>query len=137
MEAPTKKKYAFTSVGQKSGNIDVCLYEKDHKQYKRVHLIEFKALNPKQQLYTKDFTKLFCDENNLTNYFIQILVRTNARTIPNIIKKYETAFGAISKPKSNVIIFIYDSKNQRLMKYKANALDKNCQQISNVLINNN
>ena len=87
IEAPTTKMYKFSGVTPRSGNIDVCLY----KDGKPKHLIEFKALNPGQKSYTKDFEKLICDEENLVNYFVQVIENTDKGTIPNIVGKYKVA----------------------------------------------
>jgi len=128
VETPTKQRYSFTGKRKISGNIDVCLYEKVDSQYKRVHLIEFKALNPSIRSYEKDFQKLFFDEENLTNYFIQILENADAETIPNIENKYNAALDAVfngeKQPKSNVIIFLYSITKGELYRYENFAKNK-------------
>lgn len=87
IEAPTRKKYTFSGETLLSGNIDLCLYENG----KRKHLIEFKALNPDQRSFSKDFEKLFNDEDGLDNYFVHILKNTDKGTIPSVKGKYEKA----------------------------------------------
>lgn len=122
VESPTAKPYCFTGKGERSGNIDLCIYDKG----KRSNLIEFKAMNPKQSSYTKDFEKLFCDESNLVNYFIQILENTNNATIPNIERKYRKAIENIRQKQtvfqSSLKIFICDIGKKSIMKYE---IDKN------------
>ena len=87
IEVPTKREFMFTGETPLSGNVDVCLYENG----KRKHLIEFKALNPDQRSFSKDFEKLFNDEDGLDNYFVHILKNTNRATIPSIEDKYRKA----------------------------------------------
>ena len=122
VESPTTKSYCFTGEGERSGNIDLCIYDKG----KRCNLIEFKAMNPKQSSYTKDFEKLFCDESNLVNYFIQILENTNNGTIPNIESKYRKAIENIKEKQtvfqSSIKIFICDMGKKSVMKCE---IDKN------------
>lgn len=122
VESPTTKTYCFTGKGERSGNIDLCIYDKGE----RCNLIEFKAMNPKQSSYTKDFEKLFCDESNLVNYFIQILENTNNGTIPNIERKYRKAIENIREKQtvfqSSLKIFICDMGKKSIMKYE---IDKN------------
>jgi asparagine N-glycosylation enzyme membrane subunit Stt3 len=103
VEAPTDKKYFFTGKeeNKRSGNFDVCLYDENKK---KKHLFEFKALNPKNASYVKDFEKLLNDAEGLTNYFIQIVINTNSGTLPNIEKKYNDAIlQAIEKARKNEI----------------------------------
>jgi hypothetical protein len=122
VESPTTKTYCFTGKGERSGNIDLCIYDKGE----RCNLIEFKAMNPKQSSYTKDFEKLFCDESNLVNYFIQILENTNNGTIPNIERKYRMAIETVREKQtvfqSSLKIFICDLGEKSIMKYE---IDKN------------
>lgn len=126
VEAPTKEKYNFTGKdgNERSGNIDVCIYENN----KRKHLIEFKALNPKQASFDKDFEKLFLDEKGLTNYFVHVVDKFDNKrnsTLLNIEKKYREAINHVKeKPKidmtsiSNLIIFLYDNVHKKLYKYE-------------------
>jgi hypothetical protein len=103
IEAPTKKAFRFSVNGQiinpniaptgQSASIDVCIY---NNKYTRQHLIEFKALNPNQESFNKDFLKLFCDEDNLQNYFVHIIETYDKGTIDSLLKKYKTAFDFVS-----------------------------------------
>ena len=83
-------------------------------------------MNPKQSSYTKDFEKLFCDESNLVNYFIQILENTNNGTIPNIERKYRMSIETVREKQtvfqSSLKIFICDLGEKSIMKYE---IDKN------------
>ncbi|KAA6341665.1 hypothetical protein EZS27_010533 [termite gut metagenome] len=129
VETPTTKKFLFKGVipiidGVKgvSGNIDICLYENK----KRKHLIEFKALNPNQKSYSKDFLKLMYDEEvELTNYFVQVLENIDAGTLPNIERKYETAIENAIKEggtvQSHLKIFLCDMKGKRIISYVLNG----------------
>jgi hypothetical protein len=120
IEAPTSETYKFSGQNKRSGNIDVCLYRKSDK--KRIHLVEFKALNPDQPSYSKDFEKLFWDEDGLTNYFIQLLENTDSGTIPNIVKKYNEAIKEakgkeLADFKSCLTIFLCDLGKKWILKY--------------------
>ena len=91
LETPTEEEYSFSGSGTRSGNIDVCLYENGERK----HLIEFKALNPKLDAFSKDFEKLFRDAPSLNNYFVHVLENTiegNFRnTVASIEEKYRVA----------------------------------------------
>ena len=72
LETPTKKKYVFPKEGSPrvagkddeknkkgvSARTDVAIYQKEEGKFKKVALIEFKALNPVKESYEKDFCKL-------------------------------------------------------------------------------
>jgi hypothetical protein len=129
VEVPTSKEYFFTGKekNKRSGNFDVCLYGKDRE---RKHLIEFKALNPKNASYHKDFEKLIKDEDGLTNYFIQVIINSDYGTITCIEKKYNEGIqNAISsnlnnRNKSKLVIFLCEiGKNKRIFRYE--IFDKN------------
>lgn len=121
VEVPTRQTYSFTGKGERSGNIDLCLYEDG----RRKSLIEFKALNPKQSSYSKDFEKLLFDSDNnidcniLQNFFIQIFENKNDK----ITHKFDTAIkDALEKHKekreSDVIIYICIlNGNSQIIKY--------------------
>ncbi len=122
IEAPTTKKYKFSGINDRSGNIDICLYENGERK----HLIEFKALNPQQSSYSKDFEKLVCDEDYLTNYFIQVLENTDNKTIPSIENKYKKAIQIMKEKyastQSCLRIFLCDMGTRQIIKYE---VDKN------------
>ena len=61
-------------------------YDKNTNAFNRKALIEFKALNPVERNYKKDFCKLN-EEECESKYFIQIIKNYNARTIESIRKK--------------------------------------------------
>lgn len=130
VETPTKFKYRFSEGGNKldiplileegkSGNIDVCLYDKD-KNLK--HLIEFKAHISKQFEFNKDFLKLKYDNTitKLSNYFVHILNSYNSRTIEGLKERYKKAFDLNeNRIENDITIFVcmlnvpkkYNSKN--------------------------
>ena len=122
IESPTVGTYCFTGESERSGNIDLCIYENG----KRCNLIEFKAKNPRQLSYSKDFEKLFCDGKDLVNYFIQILDSADKGTIQNIESKYQKAIEYVkSKEKvfqSSVKIFICDMSHKSIINFE---IDKN------------
>jgi hypothetical protein len=124
VETPTKEKYCFSGTRELSGNIDVCIYDESGK---RKHLIEFKALNPGQESYSKDFEKLLIDNEEKTdNYFVQVIKNTNKGTIDKINKKYRNAYDyAITKAKNNIFstinIILYEIEHDTLYKCKASS----------------
>lgn len=71
-------------------------YDKTNNTFNREALIEFKALNPVERNYKKDFCKLN-EEDCESKYFIQIIKNYNAGTIERIRKKI--------KSKGNNIIY--------------------------------
>ena len=91
VETPTEWKYKFSGEinprktedesGQ-SAMIDVCIQDKTGK---RICLIEFKAGNPDEFCYVKDFVKLNAEEG--LSFFVQLLESQNKGTMENIIKE--------------------------------------------------
>lgn len=120
IETPTTAKYRFSGeVTERSGNIDVCLFENGHRK----HLIEFKAHN-KEVSFKKDFIKLIGDEKGLQNYFIHVLASANSRTFDSIEKKYRQALIDASNettPTSLLTIFVCDRKNRTIYRYIADG----------------
>ena len=118
IEVPTKREFMFTGETPLSGNVDVCLYENG----KRKHLIEFKALNPDQKSFSKDFEKLFYDEDGLDNYFVNILKNTDRGTIPSIEDKYKKAIENSREKyktlKSRLKIFVCVIEKRNITKYE-------------------
>jgi len=112
VETPTNETYG---KGTRSGNVDVCLY----KNGGREHLIEFKAKNPSQDSFSQDFKKLFCDAENLHNYFIHVLEKTKRkRKRENIVKKYNKAIEEVKKEKKSFLkIFLCDMRDESITKY--------------------
>ena len=95
VETPTKNAYKGFQDGKpevddekgQSGNIDLCIHD---NQGNRICLIEFKALNPKEADYQKDFCKLQHEDegnNNILRYFIQIVENVDSGTMKNIGEK--------------------------------------------------
>lgn len=121
IEAPTTKMYCFNGTNARSGNVDVCLYD---EELKHKHLIEFKALNPVQASFSKDFEKLLCDSDNLNNYFVHILKNTDKGTFPSIKEKYEKAIeNSTEKYKtfnSRLRIFVCVIEKKSITKYEVN-----------------
>jgi hypothetical protein len=148
IEAPTKEKYKFSEKREnknrekkspiiintgRSANIDVCLY---NSNFKRTNLIEFKSGNPKQHDYSKDFLKLLCDEQNLTNYFVHIVDvddLSKRNTVSNIKKKYSDAINNFEQATSNLIIFLFNITGKVIHKYCIE--NKTLKQMDDILIN--
>lgn len=117
IEAPTSNNYAFTGIGSRSGNIDLCIY----KNSKRFSLIEFKSKNPKQEAYTHDFEKLLCDDEDCSlNYFLQILEDTDKGTLPSIEGKYCKAIDSLKNKVflSSIRIYLCDMGKKRIISYE-------------------
>lgn len=100
VETPTEEKYIFSERGDKNcpykvdgeGNggqsamIDLSIH---NDKFDRIALIEFKALNPEESAFTKDFCKLSNEPTCLT-FFIMIVKSHDNGTITNIHKKIES-----------------------------------------------
>ena len=100
VETPTEEKYVFSKE-----HIKVVPYKADGKEktgqsamidlsihndkFDRIALIEFKALNPEESAFAKDFCKLSNEPTCLT-FFIMIVKSHDNGTITNIHKKIES-----------------------------------------------
>ena len=97
VEVPTKNTYIFSKKkdGPKvvegtdekgvSARTDLVIYKKKDSQFIREALIEFKALNPANENYQKDFCKLENEnEDNALKYFIQIIKNCDKSTIDSL-----------------------------------------------------
>ena len=94
VETPTEHKYSFTDKNNpqqdengQSAMVDLAIHDEN---FKRIALIEFKALNPEEFCYKKDFCKLSGEGNNdksLSTFFVQILKSSNKDTEKSIRKK--------------------------------------------------
>lgn len=117
IKAPTRKEYVSTGSIPALGSIDVCLYEDG----KRKHLIEFKALNPRQDSYSIAFEKLYSDEEDLDNYFIHLLQKTNKGTILNVESKYIEAIENVREKyttfQSRLKIFLCEIEEKKITLY--------------------
>jgi hypothetical protein len=91
IETPTEWKYKFageekphkTEDGSgQSAMMDVCIHDNCGK---RICLIEFKAGNPDEFCYVKDFVKLNAEEG--LSFFVQLLESQNKGTMDNIIRE--------------------------------------------------
>ena len=78
VETPTIGEYSFTGNKKRSGNLDLCIYEKEENKYVRSNCIEYKAHNG-SKAYQSDIEKLLSEEGN--NYFVHILPGVNNRTL--------------------------------------------------------
>lgn len=100
VETPTLQRYSsqsgklFRDDNGESGRIDLCIYQKVADKWQRLHLVELKAHNIKEENVQNDLMKLiqdsekdeFCKES----YFIQILYSANKTTLSNLQKKYQS-----------------------------------------------
>lgn len=100
VETPTEEKYVFSKehikvvpykadgkgkTGQ-SAMIDLSIH---NDKFDRIALIEFKALNPEESAFSKDFCKLSNEPTCLT-FFVMIVKSHDNGTITNIHKKIES-----------------------------------------------
>lgn len=90
VETPTSNSYQFTGEGQQSGCIDLCIHGKD---FKRIALIEFKALNPSENAHAKDAFKLKHEIEGELRYFIEIVKSHDSKTDESIVEKLKAKKG--------------------------------------------
>ena len=116
VETPTELKYSFKDknnprpdVNGQSAMVDLAIH---NEHLERIALIEFKALNPDEFCYKKDFCKLTAEwENNnqLTTFFIMVLKSTDSGTKNSIDNK-------ISSKHPNTQFRCFDlSKNKEIL----------------------
>lgn len=96
VETPTEYKYTFKDKDNprkdeegQSAMVDLCIH---NEKFERVALVEFKALNPDEFCYKKDFCKLDAEKEgkpNLETFFIMMVKKTYTGTYGNIRKKIE------------------------------------------------
>ena len=94
VETPTELKYSFKDkmnpkpdADGQSAMVDLAIH---NEKYERIALIEFKALNPDEFCYKKDFCKLTAEWENdkrLTTFFVMILKSSDKRTEQNVNNK--------------------------------------------------
>ena len=96
VETPTKYKYTFKDKDNphkdedgQSAMVDLCIH---NEKFERVALVEFKALNPDEFCYKKDFCKLDAEKEgkpNLETFFIMIVKNADNDTFKNINVKIQ------------------------------------------------
>ena len=96
VETPTEYKYTFTDKNNphkdengQSAMVDLCIHD---EKLERIALIEFKALNPDEFCYEKDFCKLNEEKGanpELETFFIMMVKKSDTSTYGNIRKKIE------------------------------------------------
>ena len=105
VETPTKGEYSFTGNKKRSGNLDLCIYEKKENKYVRSNCIEYKAHNG-SKAFRSDIEKLLSEEGN--NYFVHILPGVNNGTLYNssaqttripVINKYINTINKLKESK--------------------------------------
>lgn len=100
VETPTEEKYVFSKDKEKIGPRKVKGKEADgqsamidlsihNDKFERIALIEFKALNPDESAFVKDFCKL-SNEPSCFTFFVMIVKSYNEGTIKSIHKKIKT-----------------------------------------------
>ena len=96
VETPTEKRYAGFKTGNpeckesgRSGCIDLTIHDASSK---RICLIEFKAKNPEEKDYKKDFCKLNNEGIKLC-YFLQIVEKKDSGTVDSIKSKTKNDIG--------------------------------------------
>lgn len=113
VETPTEEKYVFSSkdkgkviphkvkeneAGGQSAMIDLSIHDKD---FNRIALIEFKALNPDESAFTKDFCKLKNEPGSPATFFVMIVKSHDGGTIKSLHEKIEAK-------ESNTEFYCYD-----------------------------
>ena len=96
VETPTEYKYTFTDKNNphkdedgQSAMFDLCIH---NEKLERIALVEFKALNPDEFCYNKDFCKLDAEKESrpeLETFFIMMVKKSDTRTYGNIRRKIE------------------------------------------------
>ncbi len=96
VETPTEYKYTFTDKNNphkdengQSAMVDLCIHD---EKLERIALIEFKALNPDEFCYEKDFCKLNEEKGanpELETFFIMMVKKSDTGTYGNIRRKIE------------------------------------------------
>ena len=96
VETPTEYKYTFTDKNNphkdedgQSAMFDLCIH---NEKLGRIALVEFKALNPDDFCYNKDFCKLEAEKEckpELETFFIMMVKKSDTRTYGNIRRKIE------------------------------------------------
>lgn len=101
IETPTKNKYSFSNeknekkVGDidnkgQSALVDMCVFDKEKKSYKRTFNIEFKNKNATHDNISKDILKLMHEEEN--GAFVLLLKNTDDGTLKSVFKKFSSSF---------------------------------------------
>lgn len=101
IETPTKNKYSFSNeqnekkvadtidTGQ-SALVDLCIFDRANKDYKRILNIEFKHKNATEANISKDILKLMHEEEN--GAFVLLLKNTDDGTLKSVFKKFLNSF---------------------------------------------
>ena len=134
VETPTKYKYRFSEEkdtpkvdpekGQ-SAMFDLTIY---NKQFNRIALIEFKAGNPAEEDFTKDFLKLREEGADILTFFIMYVQSyqrnddPNYDTIASLHRKIEEPTDAKGKFKQGTKLYCYVLKPS--LKYKETRIEK-------------
>ena len=102
VETPTENRYLFKEQkkpkrdeGGRSGEFDLTIHD---EYFKRIALIEFKALNPNESCFTKDFLKLREEGKEILTYFIMYIKSYRSDTIAQL---YDKIFNATDDDKIN------------------------------------
>lgn len=88
VETPTENRYLFKEQkkpkrdkGGRSGEFDLTIHD---EYFKRIALIEFKALNHNESCFTKDFLKLREEGKEILTYFIMYIKSYKSDTIAQL-----------------------------------------------------
>lgn len=100
VETPTQKRYSSENgtlvedENGESGRIDMCIYQRIEDKWQRLHMLELKAHNVKEEKVRNDLTKLIkdaeIDKYCKESYFIQILYSADKGTLNSLQKKYQS-----------------------------------------------
>lgn len=106
-----EEKTVIDDENGRSGNIDLCIHQKTDGEWKRLHLVEFKAHNVPRPNIEKDLLKLSASltskDPNKTNYFIQLIYSADTRTVDNLKKKYHDLKSSIKEGiQKQIVVYI-------------------------------
>jgi hypothetical protein len=130
VETPTENRYLFKEQKKpkrdesgRSGEFDLTIHD---EYFKRIALIEFKALNHAESCFTKDFLKLREEGKEILTYFIMYIKSYDSKTKDNLSAKI---FNATDDDKIN-----YKDPNTNLYCY---ALEPPKGELNKVEFNHN
>ena len=120
LETPTLQTYSSQNgtlvedENGESGRIDMCIYQRIEDKWQRLHMLELKAHNVKEEKVRNDLTKLIkdaeIDKYCKESYFIQILYSANKGTLNSLQKKYKSYIEGMDMllppPGKEIIIYL-------------------------------
>ena len=111
VETPTQQEYSSKGVNFRSGNLDLCIHQKeDDGRWQRLHVVELKANNVDAR---KDLVKLSKElkdnGSDRENYFIQILYSADQGTLNSLRQKYngyKEELKRLQLPTEGIVVYL-------------------------------